>query len=181
MGSRYGSEVDIAAPFAAFSMWTGGLYAHSCGTSMSAPVVTGVAALVWSLNPSWTAAQVRQRLQATAIPHSPLEQYGAGRVDALYAAYAQPSPYSATVNGPGAVRPNARCSYSATTDSPSAPFTYEWFVDGASAGFGDSYFYHTAGSSAFALSVLIQDAQGRLMNGIQQVMVSEIAPECLDQ
>jgi len=36
------------------------------GTSMATPHVSGVAALVWSYNPKWTNAQIRQALQATA-------------------------------------------------------------------------------------------------------------------
>ncbi|WP_317987931.1 S8 family serine peptidase [Hyalangium gracile] len=41
-------------------------YAFSSGTSMAAPHVTGVAALVWSARPSLTAAQVRKLLESTA-------------------------------------------------------------------------------------------------------------------
>lgn len=36
------------------------------GTSMATPVVSGVAALVWSDHADWTAAQVRERLETTA-------------------------------------------------------------------------------------------------------------------
>jgi subtilisin family serine protease len=41
-------------------------YALLSGTSMSTPHVSGVAALVWSANPLWTNAQVRQALDASA-------------------------------------------------------------------------------------------------------------------
>lgn len=41
-------------------------YALLSGTSMATPHVAGVAALVWSANPSWTNLQVRQALGATA-------------------------------------------------------------------------------------------------------------------
>jgi subtilisin family serine protease len=34
-------------------------------TSFAAPVVTGIAALVWKQNPSWTPQQVRQRIMST--------------------------------------------------------------------------------------------------------------------
>jgi subtilisin family serine protease len=37
------------------------------GTSMATPHVSGVAALVWSQNPDWTAAELRSALAATAI------------------------------------------------------------------------------------------------------------------
>lgn len=42
-------------------------YARISGTSMAAPHVTGVAALVWSARPSLTAAQVRSLLERTAL------------------------------------------------------------------------------------------------------------------
>jgi len=41
-------------------------YEYLDGTSMATPHVSGVAALIWSVNPSWTNAQIRQALQATA-------------------------------------------------------------------------------------------------------------------
>ena len=37
------------------------------GTSMATPHVSGVAALVWSFNPSWTNHDVRNALNATAL------------------------------------------------------------------------------------------------------------------
>jgi len=41
-------------------------YDYFNGTSMATPHVSGVAALVWSYNPSWTNDQVRKALQASA-------------------------------------------------------------------------------------------------------------------
>jgi serine protease len=41
-------------------------YALNNGTSMATPHVSGVAALVWSANPSWTNAQIREALNVTA-------------------------------------------------------------------------------------------------------------------
>jgi len=41
-------------------------YALNSGTSMATPHVSGVAALVWSANPSWTNRQVRTALNVTA-------------------------------------------------------------------------------------------------------------------
>lgn len=45
-------------PGAGYESWS--------GTSMAVPHVTGVAALIWSFDPSWTNAQIRSALTATA-------------------------------------------------------------------------------------------------------------------
>lgn len=44
-------------------------YAAATGTSFAAPVVGGVAALMWSLNPALSVAQVEAGLRASARPH----------------------------------------------------------------------------------------------------------------
>ncbi len=48
------------------------VYVYLSGTSMAAPHVTGVAALVWSVNPTWTYSQVRSKILSTAKPISSL-------------------------------------------------------------------------------------------------------------
>jgi subtilisin family serine protease len=63
-------------------------WAYYTGTSMAAPHVTGVAALVLAHNPGMTGAQLRARLTSTAVDMGPPgfdTRYGYGRVDA-YAA-----------------------------------------------------------------------------------------------
>ncbi len=68
--SNYGrASVDIAAPgVSILSCVSAGdqAYDYYDGTSMAAPHVTGAAALVWCVNPSMTAAQVRSRLLSSA-------------------------------------------------------------------------------------------------------------------
>lgn len=59
--SNVGSTVSIAAPGdEIYSCVNGGDYEEFSGTSMAAPMVTGVASLVWSVNPSFTGAQVKE-------------------------------------------------------------------------------------------------------------------------
>ena len=53
-------------------------YAYYDGTSMATPHVAGVAALVWSANPSWTNADIREALAVTA------EDRGAAGRDTSY-------------------------------------------------------------------------------------------------
>lgn len=58
------------------------------GTSAAAPLVSGTAALIWSVKPDWTARQVRNRIFATADPIEPgvmvgqIGKLGRGRLNA---------------------------------------------------------------------------------------------------
>jgi len=70
-------------------------WAYYTGTSMAAPHVSGVAALVLAANPSITGAQLRERLLSTAVDMGPPgfdTRYGFGRVDAYNAVTGQASP-----------------------------------------------------------------------------------------
>jgi subtilisin family serine protease len=48
-------------------IWPASGYEAWGGTSMATPHVSGVAALIWSANPSWTNVQIRAALNATAL------------------------------------------------------------------------------------------------------------------
>lgn len=84
--SNFGPAVDLAAP--AIDIVTtarGGGYSSRAGTSFSAPIVSGLAALIMSSDPFLTATQVEQRLIATATDLGPPgrdEWFGHGLVDA---------------------------------------------------------------------------------------------------
>lgn len=59
--SNVGSTVSIAAPGDdIYSCSTFGEYEYMSGTSMAAPVVTGVTSLVWSVNPDFTGPEVKE-------------------------------------------------------------------------------------------------------------------------
>lgn len=59
--SNVGSAVSISAPGKnVYSTSVNSGYEEMTGTSMSAPVVTGVASLVWSVNPSFSGPQVKE-------------------------------------------------------------------------------------------------------------------------
>ncbi len=65
--SNTGNNIDLAAPGCAGNTTTnGGGYSSACGTSFSAPIVAGVAALVLSMNSSLTPAQVTDVLRQSA-------------------------------------------------------------------------------------------------------------------
>ncbi|MDM8529480.1 S8 family peptidase [Anaerolineales bacterium HSG24] len=68
--SNYGPLLDIVAPGGGgtdiYSTVPGGGYSYKRGTSMATPHVSGVAALVWSLDPTLTHHQIRAILEETA-------------------------------------------------------------------------------------------------------------------
>ena len=61
--SNGGDRVDIYAPGEdIYSTWPGNRYKKDSGTSMAAPHVAGVAAMVWSANNSLTGAEVKEAI-----------------------------------------------------------------------------------------------------------------------
>jgi PKD repeat protein len=88
-GSAYNDKVDISAPGQdIISSVDGNSYNYDSGTSYSSPIVAGAAALVRSMYPNLSAAEVAQRLMATAddiysIPgNSPyIGKLGSGRLN----------------------------------------------------------------------------------------------------
>ncbi len=72
--SNYGTQtVALAAPGVnILSTLPGGTYGNKSGTSMATPIVSGVLALVWSIHPSWTYAQVINQVESTVTKVSSL-------------------------------------------------------------------------------------------------------------
>jgi len=81
--SNYGwNSVDVLAPgqdiystMLAGSFGGSGDYGYLSGTSMAAPEVSGLAALIFSAHPSWTPAQVKRDIIATSTWTSALAPY----------------------------------------------------------------------------------------------------------
>lgn len=168
-GSRYGNEVDLSAPFWSKSMVANGQWAVFCGTSMAAPVVTAVAAMVWSRYTSMTASQVQGRLEAFAVDPGPTgwdNRFGHGRVSAFNALYVPPPPPPAltvSISGPSTVRPDDVCTWVGGVSGGTPPYTLEWLVNGSLAQQGGEYFAWSS-SSSFSITVNAWDS-GSLAGG----------------
>lgn len=69
--TSYGPEVDVAAPGECiYTTRTGGSYGYFSGTSASAPIVAGLAALLKSEHPTWSADELVEHIRSTATPAS---------------------------------------------------------------------------------------------------------------
>lgn len=86
--SNYGAGVEIAAPGVDILVpWNGG-YGHYQGTSLSSPIVAGVAALILSENPELSAQETRTLLHRSAedVGEPGWDAIsGSGKVDAFFA------------------------------------------------------------------------------------------------
>ena len=167
--SSYGTWVDISAPgedimslYHVHDDPSADYVASASGTSMAAPLAAGVAALIWSQNPSWTSSQVQQRLFDTAddidgLPgnSSYAGKLGAGRVNAFNALNTGgPTPPSAAFSG----TPTSGCSpltVSFTDQSSGEISSWSWtFGDGGSSTLqSPSHTYSAAGTYEVSLTV----------------------------
>jgi len=80
--------VHIAAPgVSIYGLWKGPELVNKSGTSMAAPFVTGVAALVLAHEPNLTHLQLKERLMKTALPRAAFRSttISGGVVNAYYA------------------------------------------------------------------------------------------------
>lgn len=85
-GSRRGPFVDIAAPGQSVQyLKPSGELRVSNGTSYSAPLVSGLAALIFSINPDFTPAQVREIIYSTAKRLGRSWSFGHGLIDSFEA------------------------------------------------------------------------------------------------
>ncbi len=116
--SNYGTHNDIAAPGGYYvgiystlptydvSLTPTKNYGYLIGTSQATPFVSGLAALIWSINPSLTPDQVQQIIQTTAVDLGTTgwdQYYGWGRINARAAIESQiilPAPTLYPISNP---------------------------------------------------------------------------------
>ena len=87
--SNIGKHISVAAPGTdILSTFPGGKYESLDGTSMACPHVAGLAALVKSKNPGFTAKQIRSKIESSAVDLGSKgfdPTFGFGRIDAVKA------------------------------------------------------------------------------------------------
>jgi serine protease len=178
LGNRIGAASSVAVG--------PGNYAYYDGTSMAAPHVAGVAALVWSHGPDWTNAQIRQALQATAkdlgAPGKD-NAYGYGLVQAAAAlAYlgGEPPPPPPENQPPTASFSYScsglSCSFdgSGSSDSDGTIVSYAWNFGDGNAGSGTTVNHSYASSGTYAVTLTVTDNEGA--TGTQSQSVTVTAP-----
>lgn len=85
-GSNRGFFVDLAAPGQdLFTMKVNETFSRSNGTSYSAPLVSGVAALIYSVNPKLSPDKVTEILKESATRMNNRRSFGAGMLNAARA------------------------------------------------------------------------------------------------
>ena len=132
--SNYGNWVDVTAPGASIysTWWTAdnpNTYGFMSGTSMAAPHVSGLAALLLSYRPQLSAADVRAIIQQTAVDKGAAGfdiYYGWGRIDAGAAMTLATTwiPYTPTPTATATATPSATPTATPTnTPTPTATNT----------------------------------------------------------
>ncbi len=139
-------------------------YDYLDGTSMATPHVSGVAALIWSVNPSWTNAQIRQALESTAQDLGTAgrdNSYGHGLVQAKAALdFLQGASNNAPVASFTHSCGGLACGFTDTsTDSDGSVTAWSWsFGDGnTSTVRNPSHTYAAAGVYSVSLKVTDDD------------------------
>lgn len=148
--SNYSTTVDLSSPGGVASPGPGGVlstvwsdhtlgnYDAYIGTSMASPVAAGLAALVLSVNPDLTPAQVEQILESSADDISAQNpsypgMLGAGRINAFRAVSSTPyTPVSAFNTPVNVITPGTAINFE--SEAAGIPTTWQWTFEGGTPG-----------------------------------------------
>lgn len=89
------------------------------------------------------------------------------------------STLTATIGGPGSVRPNTNCYWWANASGGTSPYSYSWTGGSNGNAAGADYFARSPGSGSFQVTVTVTDANGGTKFVSKNVSVSSNAPMCM--
>lgn len=168
--SGSGPDIELAAPFEAFSLDIDGGYAHRCGTSQAAPHVAGAAAVAWSAYPTLTASQVRTRLRSSAKDLGAAgkdNQFGHG----LVRTYEALRPH---IEGSGTLYAGESDTYSHKLTPSGATYQWQWDTGSGWTNLGTAETQHVTaphGVSELFLRVEISRGTGTIQSYVHRVIV----------
>ena len=140
-------------------------YSSLSGTSMAAPHVSGVAALLWSAVPSAPVSEVKAELLQGAMPTSSLNgKVATGELDAARSVglATSPLPQTSVVDGPPALTRNRSAPFSFGGGGSVGPSAFEWSLDGGPWTLGEAVTELAVGTGAHTLLVRARDGLGRV-------------------
>ncbi|MHB8973222.1 MAG: S8 family serine peptidase [Pirellulaceae bacterium] len=167
--SNYGTPIDVVAP--GLSVWStvnGGGYGYGSGTSFASPITAGLAALIYSINPNFTPAQVEGFIEFTGKDLGTAGEdniYGFGLIQADAAVAAaggnQPPKAVALASLTGGDIPLfVAFDGRGSTDPDGTIVSYSWsFGDGSQASGSDVTHTYTAAGS-FTATLIVTDNLG---------------------
>ncbi len=165
--TTYGTWVDICAPgdniYSTYHDHTDpntNYWASMGGTSMATPMTAAVCGLIWSQNPTWSAAQVENQLYTSSdnidayLSSQYIGKMGAGRINSYNAVNTGTPPPSAAFSG----SPTSGCApltVNFTDESTGDITAWDWdFGDGGSStAQNPSHEYTSGGTYTVALTV----------------------------
>lgn len=143
--SSYGNNVDICAPISSYTLSRNGGYTSAGGTSYSAPLVAGTAALIMSVNPNLSSADIENVLFQSADDRGAPgwdPYYGWGRLNvgsavlrAMGTTPVDSTPPAVSITSPSDnARVHGAATIWATASDNNSVDSVEFYVDGAAMG-----------------------------------------------
>ncbi|MEO6332367.1 MAG: S8 family serine peptidase [Gemmatimonadaceae bacterium] len=155
--SNYGSCIDLFAPVE-----------DAGGTSLAAPMVTGVAALHLQLYPSASPSSVESAVLSKTT-NGGLSNIGSGSPNRLL--YSKQLPLVTSIQGPDTIGQRASCTWDAYRTGGQPPYSHQWRQDGVVVSNTTSYSVNGGQTSDFTLELYTTDGVGRTHWAVKYVSI----------
>ena len=87
------------------------------------------------------------------------------------------TPLTVSISGPSHVRASVVCTWTAVVSGGTAPYTYQW-QGGVTGGYDLAQSYQTAFTHNDALDVIVEDANGQIVQANLGVFATPLGPLC---